>query len=69
MFTIEMLAVDWSDRENPEVLHRIPSHGRLGDAFVVAKSLLDDAKFDGPNGYQILDEDGTIVARSWERKI
>jgi hypothetical protein len=69
MFTIEMLAVDWDDREHPTVIHRIPSEGTLGDANMIAKSLLDDAKRGGLNGYQILDEHGEIAARSWERTL
>jgi hypothetical protein len=40
MFTIELLAINWDDRNKPAVVHRIPSHAdRLGDAFVIAKTL------------------------------
>jgi hypothetical protein len=68
VFTIELLDVDWDDRDNPSVLERVPLHvTRLGDAFMVAKSMLDDVKHPPPNAFQIRDEAGALVMRSWER--
>jgi hypothetical protein len=65
---IELLAVDWDDRDHPSVIQSIPSFARrLGDANMVARSLLEDAKRASPNAYRIKDEDGNIVLRSWER--
>jgi hypothetical protein len=70
MFTIEMLMIDWDDRDAPEIVERIPFHaGRLGDAFMVAKALLDDAPHAGPNAFRIRDGEGEVVLRSWERRL
>ncbi len=70
MFVIELLTVDWSDRDHPAVVQRVPSHAaRLGDAFTVAKALLDDGKHDSVNAFRIRDGDGNVVVRSWERTL
>jgi len=70
MFTVELLKVDWDHRDSPSVVGRIPSHsGRLGDANMIAKSLLDDTTQPSPNAYQIRDDAGDVVLRSWERSI
>jgi hypothetical protein len=68
-FTIELLSVDWDDRDNPTAVHRVPSHAaRLADAFMVAKSLFEDGKHSA-NAYCIKDDDGKVVVRSWERSL
>jgi hypothetical protein len=71
MFTIELLAMNWLDREHAKVVQRVPSVAKhLDDANMVAKSLLDHAKKgDAPNAYRILDESGVVVLRSWERAL
>jgi len=71
MFTIELLAIDWLNREHATVVERVPSVAKyLGDANMVAKSLLDHAKKGGAsNAYRILDENGVVVLRSWERAL
>jgi hypothetical protein len=70
MFTIEMLNVEWDDRDNPDILQRMTCHTkRLGDANIVARSLLDGAEPNGPNAFRILDGNGSVVVRSWERKL
>ena len=70
MFTIEMLAINWVDREHTRVVQRVPSQAKyLSDANMVAKSLLDQAKGGAPNAYRILDENGVVVLRSWERAL
>jgi hypothetical protein len=70
VFTIEMLMIDWDDRDNPSVVQRIPSYAPgLGEAVMFAKSILDDARRAPPNAYWIRDDDGKIVLRSWERSL
>ena len=70
MFTIELLAINWDDRDNPAVVHRLPSHAeRLGDAFTVAKALFEDGAHPAANACWIKDDEGTVVVRSWERTI
>jgi hypothetical protein len=45
MFTIELLMVDWDDRDNPAVVGRVPSQAtRLGDANMIAQSILGDTR-------------------------
>jgi hypothetical protein len=70
MFTIEMLDLDWDDRENPDVVHTIPAPTSfLGEANMIAKSALDDTRRTPPNAYRIRDEAGDVVLRSWVRAL
>jgi hypothetical protein len=70
MFTIELLMVDWDDRDNPAVVGCVPSQAtRLGDVNMVAQAILADTVLSPPNAYQIKDNDGTIVLKSWEISI
>ena len=70
MFTIELLSMDWDDRENPSVVHRIPSHApRLADAVMVAKSLFEEAQQPSVNASWIKDDDGNVLVRSWDRSL
>jgi hypothetical protein len=68
MPTIELLDIDWRDRENARVVRRIPAPS-VGDAVILAKSLLDDITRAPPNAYQVRDEIGEVVARSWDRSL
>jgi hypothetical protein len=66
MPTIELLDLDWHDRGNARVMRRIPAPS-IGEAVMLAKSLLDEITRAPPNAYQVRDEAGQVVARSWER--
>ena len=66
MPTIELLDIDWYDRENARVVRSIPASS-IGDAVMLAKSLLDEVTRAPPNAYQVRDENGDVVARSWDR--
>ena len=68
MPTIELLDVDWDDRDNARVVRSIPAPS-IGDAVMLAKSLLDDVTRTPPNAYQVKDETGQVVARSWARSL
>jgi hypothetical protein len=71
MFTIEFVVFDDSNPESPRVVEKVTS-GRffLYDVEHLAKLLLKKAKRRSPKnsvqGYQILDGEGRIVARSWK---
>jgi hypothetical protein len=66
MFTIELIIV--RGRDHPEVVERTTSPRHfLYDVEHRAKTLLSEAKRrfhdNPPDGYQILDKDGAVVAR------
>lgn len=70
MFTIEFVIVQ--GREHPRVVERIVSQARhLSDVNITARSQLEMVRQKHsetpPDGYQILDSQGDIVLRSWER--
>ncbi len=74
MFTIELLIMRGMDRDNPAIVERIISErARLDDADRTAKSLLAKASLrfrdNPPDAYRILDRDGFVVLRSWERPL
>jgi hypothetical protein len=66
MPTIELLDLDWHDRGNARVMRRIPAPS-IGEGVMLAKSLLDEITRAPANAYQVRDEAGQVVARSWER--
>ena len=70
MFTVEMLNIDWDDRDNPQVVQRIPLQvPRLGEATMIARWILDNIKSPPPNAYRIKDEGGKIVLHSWGKDV
>jgi hypothetical protein len=74
MFTIELLLIRESDRDNPVVVDRVVSErARLDDVNRTAKSLLAKGglrfRDNPPNAYRILDREGVVVSRSWERPL
>ena len=67
MFTIEMVDLDWDDRDRPKVVRSVDSPGPLvGDAVAAAKSLLDRERI-AYNAFQIRDIHGRIVFQSWQK--
>jgi hypothetical protein len=73
MFTIEFVVFDQDRPDYPRVIEKVPSSRFfLYDAEHLAKLLLKKAKrrspADAAHGYQILDEEGQVVARSWKSK-
>ncbi len=70
MFAIEIVIVRVA--KEPLVIDRATSAtSSIDDADRSAQSLLEKARRMGPhnppNGYRIIDGDGTVVVRSWER--
>jgi hypothetical protein len=73
MFTIELVVIGDGSLQGPVVVERVPfSRPFFYDVEHRAKVLLRRAKRqpsrDTPDGYQILDEEGRVVARSWKAK-
>jgi hypothetical protein len=71
MFTIEFVVFDGSSPDLPRVVEKTTSSRFfLYDVEHLAKLLLKKAKRQSPvnslQGYQILDGEGRIVARSWK---
>jgi hypothetical protein len=73
MFTIEFVVFDDDRPDYPRVVEKVPSSRFfLYDVEHLAKLMLKKAKrrspTDSAHGYQILDGEGQVVARSWDRK-
>jgi hypothetical protein len=73
MFTIEFVVVADGCPKQPRVVERMTSpRFFLYDVEHRARLFLRKAKResspDSPNGYQILDAEGQVIARSWEAK-
>ena len=71
MFTIEFVVFDDSSSDSPRVVEKTTSSRFfLYDVEHLAKLLLKKAKrkshANSVQGYQILDEEGRVVARSWK---
>jgi hypothetical protein len=69
MYTVQFLSRDGGN--TPSVLETLESRSRhLADAKVVARYLLNTKREqhsdDAPHAYQIIDQQGTVVLRSWE---
>jgi hypothetical protein len=72
MFTIELVVVAGDRQEQPRVVERVtPPRPFLGDVEHMAKLFLRKAKRqpspNSANGYQILDGEGHVITRSWDR--
>jgi hypothetical protein len=71
MFTIEFVVFNDNSPDSPRVIERVASSRFfLYDVEHLAKLLLKKAKRQSPansaRGYQILDGEGQVVARSWK---
>ncbi len=67
MFTIEMVDLDWDDRDRPKVVRTVDSPGPLvGNAVATATALLDRERI-AYNAFQIRDAHGRVVFRSWQK--
>jgi hypothetical protein len=71
MFTIEFVVIAGEGSDPPRVVERMPSpRFFLYDVEHRARLLLRKAKRqpseNSPNGYQMLDGEGHVVARSWK---
>jgi hypothetical protein len=71
MFTIEFVVFDNDGPNSPRVVDKVTSSRYfLYDVEHLAKLLLKKAKrqssANSPQGYQILDGDGQVAARSWK---
>ena len=70
MYLVQFLSV--AGRNSPSIVETMESRSRyLADANITAKCLLNTKRERhperAPDAYQIVDQQGTVVLRSWER--